>query len=65
MKSIYADIRISKTAVLTILKPLNCDFWKNFTLEMSKVPKNTKFRAAEMVKMAVFDILKTDKIDFT
>ena len=40
-------------------------FGKIVHLKMSKVPKNVKFRAAEMVKMAVFDLLKSDKIDFT
>ena len=39
----------SKNAVLTILK----DFWRNFILEMSNIPKNTSFRASQMVKMAV------------
>ena len=29
---------------------------------MSKVPENTKFRAAQMVKMAIFDLLKSAKI---
>ena len=52
------DLRWSKTAVLIILEVLNVDFWKNFTLEMSKVPKNTKFRAAQIVGMAVLGASK-------
>ena len=32
---------------------------------MSKIPKNSKFRDAKMVKMAIFDLLKSAKIDFT
>ena len=53
MKSILADFRRSKTTVLTIMIALNFEFWKNFTLEMSKVPKNAKLRATEMVKIAI------------
>ena len=34
-------------------------------LKMSKIPKHSQFRAAKMVKMAVFDLLKSAKIDFT
>ena len=41
--------------VLTILEALNFDFWKNFTLGNVK---NLKFRAAQMVKMAVFGASK-------
>ena len=36
VKSILVDFRRSKTAILTILKVLNFDFWKNFTLEIVK-----------------------------
>ena len=35
-----------------MLEDLNFDFWKNVTLENAKIPKNEKFRAAQMVKMA-------------
>ena len=34
-------------------------------MKMSKIPKNAKFRGAKMVKMAIFDLLKSAKIDFT
>ena len=45
---------------------LNFDFWKNFNFEMSKVPKNSKFRAAQIGKMAEFSRgFKMTKIDFT
>ena len=39
-------------------------FGKKFTLEISKVLKNTKFRAVQKVKTSDFEILKSDKIDF-
>ena len=31
-------------------------------LKMSKIPKHSKFRAAEIVKMAVFQLLKAAKL---
>ena len=33
-------------------------------IEMSKIPKNTKFKASEIVHMTVFDLLKSAKIIF-
>ena len=65
MKSVLADFRRSKTAVFIILEALNFDFWKNFTVEILKVLKNSKFRAAEMVKIANFWAYKMAKINFT
>ena len=54
------DLRRSKNAILTILEALNVDFWNNFTLSMSKIPKNSKFRAAKMVKMTIFGSSKSE-----
>ena len=65
MKSILADFRRSKIAVLTILKALNFDFCEKSHLKMSKISNNLKFWAAEVVKMADFETLKPPKIDFT
>ena len=53
MKSILADLRRSKTGIPTIL-----NFGKKSHLEMSKIAKNSKLRAAQMVKMAVFGTSK-------
>ena len=58
MKSILAYFGRPKTAIVTILKALNFDFWKNFTLENVKSAENSKFRAAHMVQMAVFGASK-------
>ena len=58
MKSILADFRRSKTAVLTILKALNFEFMKNLTLENIKIPTDSRFIVAQMVKMAVFGASK-------
>ena len=52
------NFRRSKPAISIILEALNFDFGKNVPLEMSKVSKNTKFIAAQMVKMAVFGASK-------
>ena len=51
--------------MLTIMEALVYDFEKNSHLKMSEIAKNLKFRAADMVKIAVFDLLKSAKIDFT
>ena len=65
MKSILANFRRSNPAILMILKALNFDVLKHFTIvNVKKIPQNGKFGAAKMVKMAVFDLLKLAKIDF-
>ena len=60
VKSILAHFRRSKTAVWTILKTLNSNFWKNYTLE--NVKSSPKFIAAQMAKLAVFGALKWPKL---
>ena len=54
VKSILAYFKRSKTTVLTILTAYNFYFWKISHLKRLKVAKTSKFRAAQMVKMAVF-----------
>ena len=61
MKSILIDFRRSKTAITTILKASKFDFWKYFALKNVKNSQNSKFRAAQIVKMAVFG-LQNDQI---
>ena len=53
LREILAYFRRCKTAILTILEAENFDLWKHFSLEMSKIPNNSKFRAAQILKMAV------------
>ena len=55
-----ADFSRPKTSILTILAALNFDFRNNFTLEMSKGPKKSKFRADQMVKLVVLGSLQND-----
>ena len=43
---------------------LNFDLWENATLEMSKLSKNTKVRAAQMVNMALLGALENDHNKF-
>ena len=45
VKSILADFRRSRTAVLTIMEALNFDFWKNFTLENVKSSQKFKIQS--------------------
>ena len=53
----------AKTAILTISEALNFELLRISYLKMLKIPKNLEF-GAEMVRMAVFDLLKSAKIDF-
>ena len=61
MKSILANFRRSKTAVLTILKALNFDIKKMSHFEMLPVLKNSKFRAVKRVKNVIFLGLKSNQ----
>ena len=65
MKSILADFRRPKIAILTILEALNFYFWNISHLQMSNLSKSSKFKAAKMFKMAVFGASKWPKIEFT
>ena len=51
VKSILADFRRSKVAILIILEALNIEFFQN-----------SKFIAAKMVKMAIFGASKCPKM---
>jgi len=54
VKSIFADFKKSKSAILTILEALTFDFWGYFTFENVKnALKSKKIRAAKMVEMTV------------
>ena len=57
VKSILAVLSRLNSAILTILKALNFNFLGISHLKMSKNPKNSKIRAAQMFKMAVFNFL--------
>ena len=50
------EINCSWFAILTILEALNFDFLGILHLKMSKIPKNSKFRADKVVKMAIFGL---------
>ena len=50
----FGRVQKIKGATLTILKALNFDFWKHFTLEMSKVPKNAN---SELLKRSKWQVL--------
>ena len=65
VKSILVGFSRSKTAILTNLETSNFDILGILNFEMSEIYNNAKFRAGKMVKMAVFDLPKSVKIDFT
>ena len=57
-----ADFRGSKTAILTILAAMNFEYFDIFKCEFSK---KSKVKVYKMVKIVVFDYLKSATIDFT
>ena len=60
------NFELPKTAILTISEPLNFEFLRN-VLHFSSVKffQKSKFKAFKIVKITVFDHLKSAKIDFT
>ena len=65
MKSILTDFSRLNTAILTILAALNFDFLGISHFRISENSQKCKIRAGKMVKMAVFNLSKSAKIDFT
>ena len=65
MKSILADFRRSKTAVLTILEDLTFKFWKNFTLENVTTSQKFEIQGCSNGQIGSFWDFKMHKIDFT
>ena len=64
--SILADFRRSITAILTISKPLDFCFREIFTFEnVKRISKSSNIKASIIAIMAVFNPLKSPKIDFT
>ena len=69
-------LRFYVKLILVILKPSKMPFWpfeqlwilhfwEFVTLSSVKCFQKSKFKTSEMVEMAVFDLLKSAKIDFT
>ena len=65
MKSTFTGFERSKATILTILEAMNFDFWGISRLKISKISYNLIFRAATMVKIAVFGTFIMTRIDFT
>ena len=55
----------SKTAIPTILPAMNFEFLEIFDIKKCETFPKIKNQSLIMVKMEVFDILKSAKIDFT
>ena len=60
VKSILADFIRSKTAILTSLEAF--DFMRNVTIENVKNTQKFDFKAAHMVKTAIFEASKWPKL---
>ena len=58
----FCHFEAPKTAILTKLAALNFKFLETFKCE---IPKNSKLKTNRIVKMAIFDLLNSSKIDFT
>ena len=54
----FAEFRVPKTAVSTILETLNFDFWKNVTLKNVKSSKNSN---SELLKWSKWQFLGLQK----
>ena len=54
-----------KTAILTIWALMNFEFFDIFDIFVCEITQKSKFKASKIVKTAVFDLLKSAKIDFT
>ena len=61
-KLMNLDFRISKSAILTHLVALNCDFYEFLHFVRLKFTKSTKFRAPKMTKTAVLELRGSPKL---
>ena len=62
---IFGLFEAQKTAISTIWKALNFEFLDIFDIFKCEIPRKSKFKASNIIKMAVFDPLNSVKIDFT
>ena len=58
-----SDFRRTKTAILNILAAMNFEFLEIFDIFKYKFRKKNKIQIFKMIEMAVFDLLKSAKID--
>ena len=74
---IFLPLRFCVKSLLVILKPTNCHFiftiWatlnfkflRTFDIFKCEIFQNSKFKASQIVKMIVFDLLKSAKTNLT
>ena len=62
---IYRNFEGPKTAILTHLEALNCDFSELLHFLKAEMYQIHIFRALKIAKMAYFEALPFSKIDFT
>ena len=65
MKSILVILKQQKAAILTIWAALNFEFLDILDIFMCGIFKKSRFKASKIGKMAVFELLKSAKIDST
>ena len=58
VKSLFDAFKISKRAILTILKAVNVNFGKFLHFLKVEIYQNQTFRAGKSVKMADFELLQ-------
>ena len=64
----FGHFEAIKTAILTFWAALNFEFFYPFDIFIFQIwnfSKNQKFKAFKIVTAAVFDLMKSAKIDFT
>ena len=61
----FGHFEAQKTAILTIRAAMNFEFLGNFNISSVNFFQRSKFKASKMIKMAIFDFLKSAKIDFS
>ena len=61
----FGNLEAPKTDILTKCVALNFEFLNIFDVFKCEIPRKSKFKASNIIKMAVFDPLNSVKIDFT
>ena len=61
----FGHLLAPRTAILTIWEAQNYVFLGTFDISSVKFLQKSKFQSFKIVKIAVFDLLKSAKIDFT
>ena len=61
----FGHIEVPKTAILNILAALNFEFLEIIDIFKGEISQKSIFKAPKILKISVFDLLKSSHIDFT